>query len=191
MKNSGMDQISEAASRRRRALIISVGITAALLWTVLVISWSLALVMNTEIAGQSMMEEGLPSLRTIDLWPDDYQHSAFQKTLKSCDPNMNSKCMTFIPEGAKGERIAVLSPPGALGLLFENFIAEVIRLHSPHSNATNLELIRGSHVPPVSCLEHLWRCSASMVLTFLFSSMDMAKRMDSRKLFDSSPCLYY
>jgi hypothetical protein len=190
MKNSGLDQLSESVCRHRRAITISACITAALLWTVVVISWGLSLVVNPEVAEESTMEEGLPSIRSIDLWPDDYQHIAFQKTLKSCDPNKNSKCMSFVPEGAKGERIAVLSPPGALGLLFENFIAQVVQLHSPHSNATNLELIRSSHVPPVSHPECFWRCVASIALTLLFSSTVMEKRMESLKLFDSSPCLY-
>jgi hypothetical protein len=142
---------SAGNSRRRQAIIITFSIVAALVWSVLIITWGHSLLMKSvPVAAQLDMEEGLPVENFIDLWPDDLQHLDFAETLHSCDPDTNSKCKTFVPEGTNGQhRIAVMSPPGGLGFLFEKFIMEVLRLQTPHLNATNIQLIRTSHVPPV------------------------------------------
>ena len=149
----GISSKSKSAgnSRRRQAIIITSCIFAALAWSVLIITWGHSLLVKPgPAAAQLQMEEGLPVERFVDLWPDDLQHLDFAETLRSCDPDTNSKCKTFVPEGTNGQhRIAVMSPPGGLGFLFEKFIMEVLRVQTPLLNATSIQLIRTSHVPPV------------------------------------------
>ena len=86
-------------------------------------------------------------LKEIELFPDDSQHNGFLATLKSCLPaESGAKCKRFIPDSGV-ERIGILSPPGSLGVAFNTFIDDVLKLHPPSRNRT-LEIIKMSHVPP-------------------------------------------
>jgi hypothetical protein len=92
---------------------------------------------------QQILDQGIPP-REIELVPDNFQHEPFLATLKSCLPAEKLSCKQFIPNTGI-ERIGILSPPGALGFVFDTFVDEVLRLHpSNHS----MEIIKTSHVPP-------------------------------------------
>lgn len=96
---------------------------------------------------RKVVDQALPA-KEIDLFPDDLQHEPFFNTLKSCLPNgAEKKCKQFVPDNHI-QRIAILSPPGALGFVFESFIDEVVRLHSTEEQQATFELIKTSHVPP-------------------------------------------
>ena len=95
---------------------------------------------------QQKIKHDLP-LKEIELFPDDLHHDGFFATLKSCLPaESGAKCKQFIPDSGV-ERIGILSPPGSLGVVFDTFIDDVLRLHPPFQNRS-LEIIKTSHVPP-------------------------------------------
>jgi hypothetical protein len=81
-----------------------------------------------------------------DLWPDDLSNENVLESLHSCfdecHPDHNTPATTQI--------IGLLFLPGSLGLLFVDFVQEVVRAHSPnnndHPNAA-VQWIPTSHLP--------------------------------------------
>jgi hypothetical protein len=129
-------------------------------WTSVLIAWMMTslqrptLIRRTRGASsvrhkarrQEIIKHDLP-LKEIELFPDDLHHDGFFATLKSCLPaESGAKCKQFIPDSGV-ERIGILRPPGSLGVVFDTFIDDVLKLHQPSKNRT-LEIITTSHVPP-------------------------------------------
>lgn len=135
------------AKRRSKArgvtLVILAFIFIAVLWAIgaFLFSHSVASHPNEEKAQQALPRNAFKS------WPNKNDYPNFSVTLKECLPASNPKCLQYVPEVAKGQRIAVLRPPGAFGDIFTRFVKNVVEYHS-FANSTNLELIPTSHVPP-------------------------------------------
>lgn len=148
---------TKARNSRYRYLPTLLALIAVVTWASVLIAWMQSSLEHPQAASQQqpqqqqqqqqekqrVVDRGLPA-REIELFPDDLQHQAFFATLKSCLPADKKSCKQFIPESGI-ERIGILSPPGALGFVFETFIDEVMRLHpSNHS----IEIVKTAHVPP-------------------------------------------
>jgi hypothetical protein len=152
-----------------RLLPLALGVIAIVSWASALVSWmrtSLAVVPPKKYSAASVQQaadRGLPA-REIELFPDNLQHEAFYETLSSCLPSesmsiedkkeqdtTNGKkkkkknCNLYVPDNGI-ERIAILSPPGAIGYVFEKFIDEVVRLHKTPEQ--KMEFIKTSHSLP-------------------------------------------
>ena len=178
---------TKARNSRYRYLPTLLALIAVVTWASVLIAWMQSSLEHPQAASQQqpqqqqqqqqekqrVVDRGLPA-REIELFPDDLQHQAFFATLKSCLPADKKSCKQFIPDSGI-ERIGILSPPGALGFVFESFVDVVMRLHpSNHSMEIVVKLLHHNR-----WFEHLMHVHHNI--------LDFQLVLSSRA---SLPCLY-
>ena len=98
---------------------------------------------NVKARQAAPIEREQAKLKPLSISLERLPHeSMFEATLKSCLPQENKKCKTFIPEKS-GQRIALLAPPGRLSLALEQLVQFVIDHQDP-----TMELIKTPHMAP-------------------------------------------
>jgi hypothetical protein len=164
---AGIRKLHRSTQKQNRILPLALGIIAIVSWASVLVSWmqtSLSVAppkKSSSASVQQVAEKGLPA-REIELFPDNLQHEAFYETLSSCLPSESTEekkeqdtsngkkknkknCNLYVPDNGI-ERIAILSPPGAIGYVFEKFIDEVVRLHKTPDQ--KMEFIKTPHSLP-------------------------------------------
>lgn len=152
----------QTAKRGTSILPLALLVIAIISWASVLISWmQSSLAVPPKKVVQQVMDRGIPA-REIELFPDNLQHEAFFETLANCVPTEEAavvlevqeeqkkkkkKCGLYVPENGI-ERIAILSPPGAVGYVFEKFIDEVIRLHATPEQLATMEFVKTPHSLP-------------------------------------------
>jgi hypothetical protein len=85
----------------------------------------------------------------IPIKPLLHEPILLQALQKSCLPQTNDHCKTFIPPNAGGkQRVALIAPPGDLTVQFLRVIQEVIEHATKKDDTVKIELLPTSHMAP-------------------------------------------
>ena len=122
------------------AALLSLGLLACLLFA---FQGTKQLVHHQEMA---LVEHKVvvPHAPTIRVEPKPLTNeNSFLDTLKSCNPQSNKKCKTYVIEGKTTERVALISPPGELTEAFFGLMEAVVA-----KDGADIELLHRTHIPP-------------------------------------------
>jgi hypothetical protein len=125
------------------------GLVAISFMTVMYASISTAGIPNTTLRLQERNTPPADQKEIIPIKPLLHEPILLQALQKSCLPQTNDHCNTFIPPNTGGkQRVALIAPPGDLTVQFLDVIKEVIEYATKKDDTVKIELLPTSHMAP-------------------------------------------